>query len=1339
MSINNIYYLDQFTQNIYKTDSDQTTTITIENVASLAGTEGLINLQTDSATNFYLFGDTAEVYTRPVDGDTWTKILDLTTQSSLLSIASGDANYKLGTLNILDSKIRCPFVTPDGNIYIAYSPVNNLDSGVYNVSVLHYTGGTSWELLVQLPQEQFVGFADLFDSTIALKTTSKNQNYSHCNKITTIHGSTLSTILAPGTGVRPLISPIFDANVSDGININILYQTILPSGEMILLTVDKLIRVSTSGVITSYAMAASSGLTIGNFGAFGTITGNYLVFYTGWETPQTTSYKYTVISLVSNTITHTGNWTISNATFIQAIGLNNNTVLIMSNNASGSCYIFDVVAYTQTATTSHVNTGLSNIVSSYILSSTNDMIMSIPGISGLAYFNITNATWTIHTTSPAIYAGNAFYVLGDGTFMVGISGYNYGIYNPATFTITQQYTMTPVGNDYSAPTLGGTYPTATVASGTDLYILSSFYHCIYKFSSGTYSRLEFVDLQHDTRIPSLAATLGLSVLDSNTIEMKFFDIATGRVNASTISYTLTDTIPAVSNIQGITGISLNELYCVGLKGFSDGMFSPSGGTVGINGVVGDYGDSGTYSDPNSLDFTSYIYKWNGSSWSVLYTISDPDLILNISNSNTNQAQYFPFLMSCRYNSSSALEIVMLRDTPDTVFLYTNGTITTAVMEAVPDSQNIFNGTEAPSIPFVANQDLSAAVPLAVISGGDVFPAPFDAFTDYAQARLVYRSDLGLYCLIRNNEFYYTTIFPANYTSAAIPVSAGKSYYLSLPISTDATVNLQGNVGNVNSHLTATIENMSNTEMDIKIDVASGVNNSTGVMTITPEAAIGGAFTGTSAASQIISFIVPPTPAAKYYPQQVDNPTQFQTLYKSETTLYCTSSLELVSSTDSGTTWTVLDTFTPPAYNYSGSNWTTAEPILSICENSTIGAIATSIAGIQKPNSFWKSVSAFPGSPVPSGTLPSNDVPYASATVIALPYNAAGSITTESPVYGNTYCNVYRFDLTQYSAININVTNGTSWQAYTEIYNLIGSPSNYTSTYITDQYDNGNGTDINPTISIELNPGSYYFVISGDLENGPPAVATGSYTLQISATGVAGTPVSVEQLVYNGTQYIALTGPTNNDYQTNIGYSTDLVNFTLFTDPNTGLAYTNPNSVYFPYNTLHVGANGTTMACLGSLVLKISSAGVATVPTGISGQSSNGEQSSFATDGSGNWIMSIQGGNIYSSSNDGNTWTDITSTVHSIYTSHSVSTTIPLFIEYVNSKFIIMGVIPPLPGTNMNVIQSTSVNFSTGITFYGNVTTNALLGYSSLKAVGTTLVMTTTDHVVVSTNSGQTWA
>ena len=1185
MAIENIYYLDQFTNNIIKTDSDKITSIVVEDVSSLAGTETLINLQVGGG-NFYLFGDTAEVYTRPVSGGTWNQILGPSEQAGLLILSNGP-------LNITDSKVRCPFVTDNGNIYIAYNQVDGADPTNFNVSILYYNGIT-WTLLTSIDKAQFVGFADLFDSTIALKTTDATQNFSHCNKLTVIQGNSIYTIPAPTTGVRPLVSSLHDTTVSlEGSNNTILYQTVLPSGEIIILTTAHLLRIATDFTVSSYPMVATA-LSVGTYGQAGTITGNYLVFYTRFQASQY-AHQYAVIDLSSNTMTHTGVWTTTGASIVVSVGLNNNTVLVMTNHASGNCYLFDPVANTLTATTAFVNTSLNSLTCSYIQTSTNDIIMSIYGKTGFVYFNITNATWTVHVPTPALLGTNPFYVLGDGTFMVAISGYHFGVYNPSTFAITKTITLTPNSNDLDVPNIVAIYPDFAVSDGNKVHFLSSFYHCIYTFDAtgtGTYSRLEFVDLQHST-LPALNLAMNISLIDSNTLRMKFIDPNTGRVNSSSVSFTLADNIPAVSNIQAVAGISLNELYCVSLKGFSDGVFIANGGIVGTVGRS-DFGSSGTYFDPNGLDITSYIYKWNGSSWSVLHTISEPRFNLSI---HGNPVQYFPYLMSSSYNALGVLELVMIRNTPDSVFLYKNGVLTGAVMQAVPGNENVYNGSTAPSIPIVANSDFSATCALAdsVVDG----PGTPDMFTYYAQARLVYRTDLGLYCLIRNNEFYYVSRFPADYSQADLIGKANSSFYLTMPIITDSPVPLTGdNIGS-DPHLALAIQSMSNTEMKVKIDIHSA-NNLTGPMYFNLGAAINGAYTSPSAATQTLSFLIPPTPALKYFPVLPGQTPDYNKLFVAGNKMFCTSSTTVAVSTSRGHDWSVVDTIIPPAYNTSGSNWSINNPIIAMCDNGPSGiAIATSIVGTQTYSDYWKPATA-------------------------------------------------------------SATNNTS----------------------------------------EMR-------------------------------------VSVRRMVYNGSTYIALLGPQGDDYTTYIGQSTDLSTFTLFTDSNDN-AYVNPDPVYYAYSTgLCLGGGGLTLAALGSLVLRIDSSNILTLPTGVIGPQSNGNAALFATDYSTKWLMYTTD-SFYSSSDSGHTWTDIGATITGIYAGHGgQSTTTPLFIEYVDTYFVIVGNVPS--NNQMNTIKSTNVNFSSSVSFYANTLTFDNYGCMKVDSTGLHMIMSTRDHVVISDDFGQSWS
>ena len=226
MAIDNIYYLDDFNRSITRTNSDKSVTTVIESIASLEATE-FFSLQT-SSTHFYLFGTLNTVLRRAFTDapGSWVTILDVVSQTALLSVSAG---YTISWLEALESKTRAPIVSLNDNVYIAYTAWDNVVSSVAETYILHYNG-TSWSKLLTLPSEEFFGWADLNyeNSLVGLKTvitdevkyynvwkSSAVQVHINCNKLRILNGATVTVIPAPTNLQRPAITATHEIELVD--------------------------------------------------------------------------------------------------------------------------------------------------------------------------------------------------------------------------------------------------------------------------------------------------------------------------------------------------------------------------------------------------------------------------------------------------------------------------------------------------------------------------------------------------------------------------------------------------------------------------------------------------------------------------------------------------------------------------------------------------------------------------------------------------------------------------------------------------------------------------------------------------------------------------------------------------------------------------------------------------------------------------------------------------------------------------------------------------------------------------------------------------------------------
>ncbi|MEI6297458.1 MAG: hypothetical protein WCO84_07530, partial [bacterium] len=309
----------------------------------------------------------------------------------------------------------------------------------------------------------------------------------------------------------------------------------------------------------------------------------------------------------------------------------------------------------------------------------------------------------------------------------------------------------------------------------------------------------------------------LKIKDSNTFStatLKTFAAdALGNLALVFITYdlSLTLTTPniSVANFQAITAVSATEIYCATVGSI---VRPPSNLTI-----YPDYGNGNA--EPELI-----IYKWNGTSWTIVHTISDvaytwfASTVVGGEMYNAHVMPYTPLLMSHRYVGAD-LELVMLRDTPDSVFVYNIGTntLTTAALQVQDGADNLYRSSISPSIPYVFNNLLSSSVSQAYRSGNSGVRDEIDV---YAEARMGYNLSKDLYWVNRNKQPVFTL---KNYSGMG-DVFIGKSntYYLHLPVNTNIPVEMVAVAQTPPSGFTIIIDAVSNTGIDFRLAVDNTV-------------------------------------------------------------------------------------------------------------------------------------------------------------------------------------------------------------------------------------------------------------------------------------------------------------------------------------------------------------------------------------------------------------------------------------------------------------------------------------------------------------------------------------
>jgi len=1318
MAVENIYYLDSTNLDVVKTNSDNSNATVIENVSNLSGLELLTNLQL-SSTHMFLFGDASIVLTRAITDSpgVWTELLNKTSQAALLPVGR-----VLATLSEETSKIRSSIVTADGNIYIAYQiSYDDTNKIPHTTYVLHYNGLT-WSVLLTLPAERFFGWADLdhSGSFVGLKTSitmdfnnlyhyrqtgNNTQVHENCNVLRMIQGSSVTELPAPTHVTRPIVTEDLISRLGTGglISNGQGSPIVLPSGEIVGATYDLFYRISADH---SSIVPHAADFSYEPAGCQSIIIGNYFVLY---YASGTATRKYVTYNMVTNTIAFTGIWSRFNnwSVSVQLAALGDGTALVFtSGNGNNATFLFNPATNSLTSlAVDFVHTGFFN---NFCTLANGDLVLGVglwatTNLTSLVHYSKSSNTWIMHDILPASGIGGLIKLINapgdpwDGFILGTCEGYSYYICNPNTFAIVKSAPVADVAGMAITPkgvislpyfigqeSQGGNIVKINLVDNTNSYVaLDNSYYDIYNSS----------------------VTLNLTYKNANTLGITQYamtDSVAGAPEVSLIDYTvylnLTELSPTSANIQAVTAVSTHEVYCATVKPW-----------------MGTGYDSGS---PSCI-----IYKWDGHAWTTFYEIPG----FNFS-ALTNWGEgtsyldmpYTPLLMAHKFVDSK-IELVMMRDTAASVYRLYDGVLETAILQEVSGSDNTYTGERAPSVPFVNNTNLCASV------------STYASLPDrnevqvYADARLIHKPSLSLYCLTKKTEIYFSTSIPVVYSN--LPAKSASSFYLNLPVITDAGIPLEAQTSLVNPKLLVTLDSVSSTEIRAKVEVAYNATNADAELSFTITAAPSGAYDSTCSGSNTYTFLVPVTPAAKHLPYNNSWP-GYHTLIANGSTFYCVSETAIAASTDGGRTWRLCDTVTQP--NIAN----TVDSIFSMCVNAPAGeVIATASSGIQRHNSYWERLPLLEYvPPIPSGTLPYTSVPFSTATPIVSGTPLTSNLEVTDPAYiGYTgTCEVFSFSLTEKSNLSISVAS--AFDTYLEVYYLTGTPSNYSEFWLTDAFTDGNNTVNNPSISVtNVQPMTYYIVVSG----GTTGLETGSYTLSLTRTpaSVAIYP-KVRQLVYTGTKYIALLGEGNNDYSQYIGTSTDLTNWSYILDgasnPVMGSGY------YFNCSTLAT-SGGTTLACMGTSCYRIASDGSFTSLTSITDTGVSGADPEFVTDGAGNWLH-INSGTIFYSVDDGLTWTE-----NNFFTLFGYYAKSLAYIAYTNSKWFVMAY-NVTEGMNVDIIRASNVSFTAGRSVSPNATTFPLTwapaGFSGTRnfvPINNTLAILYGDYVKISLNDGINWA
>ena len=828
MAIDNIYYLDDFNRSITRTNSDKSITTVIESIASLEATE-FFSLQV-SSTHFYLFGTLDTVLRRAFTDapGSWVTILDTASQTALLSVSAG---YTIYWLEALERKTRAPIVSLNDNVYIAYIARDNVVTETY---ILRYNG-TSWSKLLTLPSEEFFGWADLNyeNSLIGLKTvitdevkyynvwkSSDVQVHINCNKLRILNGATVTVIPAPTNLQRPAITATHEIELVDlpaGANAGQLAGGfrklangdligILPSGIAAPGYIFKLNP--TTLAYSAQILPAKFGSTVGYINSIVTVGNLIVICYV--DNASGVNYKlFDLYDGVTLTSTHLNIYTpnIDKLSHIDLTPTISNQIVITfisdidSFGHSLDSIVLDASAGTFSVDASPTPVNVIGCIINYKAVLANGNIVYGPlGIDGgtpgnsLYIYEIATRTWIsqVGVLTQAHYFPGTMAIVDPGNpwddFIIINGQYGpqaYTIYDPHTQTVVFEPTILNQYNMNYATNFSLSFPdfeNSTILSGTMLYAISgpdNQYIRIIDLVAGTMT-IKPTQLNPDDDISRMIGWATHAILkDANTISTlqtypKQVD-AIGTMGQILYTYdvSLNTTVPTVSlaNIQAVTAVSETEVYCATIAASNANIVG-----VANKHLAPEYGYS-----PNSK---LIIYKWNGTTWTNIHEIDDPAYLWVTGTGSGGEfgtdisMPYTPLLMSHRYVNTD-LELVMFRDTPESVYVYNVGTntLTVAALKEQLNADNQYKSETSPSIPYVYNKMLSTSVSQSYRSGYGLR----NEIDVYAEARFGYNLTHDVYWVDRNKQpiFVLKSAFAYNYY-----VGKSQTYYINFPINSD---------------------------------------------------------------------------------------------------------------------------------------------------------------------------------------------------------------------------------------------------------------------------------------------------------------------------------------------------------------------------------------------------------------------------------------------------------------------------------------------------------------------------------------------------------------------------
>jgi hypothetical protein len=679
--------------------------------------------------------------------------------------------------------------------------------------------------------------------------------------------------------------------------------------------------------------------------------------------------------------------------------------------------------------------------------------------------------------------------------------------------------------------------------------------------------------------------------------------------------------------------------------------------------------------------------------------------------------YTPLLMSSRYVDGH-LELVMLRDTVNSVFTFSNGVLDTSAMSAT-SAQNLYKGETAPSVPYVFNSDMSSMVSLVSDTPDYANGYNRNTLEMYAEARLIYKPNLELYCLIHNNQIFFSSTMPDVYNNAVpIIVNPTMTYYVGpIPASSTAplTAVLAVQLSNIDSHLTTSLEPSGLPRFTVTPNGGSVVDTP---MSVTVDVAPGGFFSGVSAAHATANFFVPPTPAARYLPGGTGTYQlrTYQTLDIVGSDLYAAGALAVAKTSD-GVTWTVADTFVVPYYDS-----TSISNFIGV-SGGPDGPVAISNSGFQKQGNYFQAIGLAttprPAAPAPTGPLMA---PFDRATpLVGTSGTINGSINRSDLIYigYGVEADYYSFTLTTPKTVEFTLTNLTGSNPGSELWMVLTSLTGASGSQVEDFVaEDPNMPAPVLVLNITLAPGTYYIL--------PQARNPGnfaSYTLQYQINDPQTVSTDVYGLKHSGDQYIAVI-KTPGTFESEVVTSLDLVHWTRY-----GSAIRGSSGAVLMTDIVTGG--GTTMVSASNSLMRI--LGTDNPLQVLTCQQS--WENHLCTDGSGNWLF-LNGPDLYASTDDGLNFNqlDLTAIVGGSF--HDLS-----YIAHVNGKFVILSTSFSWPNYTVNVCSATDVNFTSGKTISLNVLPNFQEGTVAVRTFNGKLYMLNASNgsrVRISSDWGQTW-